>query len=66
MNKHNNIYFVLFGRDHYDPDAHFRACRKKFDSLTDARKYAARYINAYIFKAHFYKGDDAPAIFKIN
>ena len=53
MNGNNNIYFVLFGADRYRPENHLNACRYKFDHISDARKFARRYRNAYIFKAHF-------------
>lgn len=66
MNKHNNLYFVIFGNDRYSPDDHFTACRNKFDSLTVARAYAKNYTNAYIFKAHFPKGQDIPDITPID
>lgn len=52
MNKHNNVYIVLFGNDRFAPDRHFDSCKHKFDYLKDARNYAKDYYNAYIFKCH--------------
>lgn len=66
MNGNNNIYFVLFGVDRYRPDAHFKACKRKFDHLPAAREYARQFTNAYIFKAHFRRGADDPEITKIR
>lgn len=56
MNGHNKVYFVLFGNDRYYPDAHFRACRNKFDHLPEARKFASGYSNAAIFCAKYVCG----------
>ena len=63
MNGHNNDYIVLFGRDRYSPDAHYRAARK-FDTIKEAREYAAPYENAYIFRVHHAK--DSGDITDIN
>lgn len=65
MNKHNDIYLVLFGDQIHHPDLHFRACQYKFDYLKDARAFAKNYTNSYIFKAHFpADNNDAPLYFK--
>ena len=53
MNKHNNEYIVLFGNARFAPDRCYKACENKFDYLPDARKFAKKYENAYIFKIHF-------------
>lgn len=66
MNKHNTVYFVLFGNDRYKPDLHFRACRHKFDHLPDARQYTKPLRSAYIFKAYFPKGQDFPYITEVR
>jgi hypothetical protein len=65
MNKKNNLYFVVFGNDRYNPDLHLTACKNKFDYLKDARLYAKNFSNAYIFKAHF-DGSDIDYIKEIK
>lgn len=62
MNEHFNVYFVVFGVDRFRPAELYRACKNKFDTISDARRYAARFTNAYIFKAHFFTGADVPEI----
>ena len=66
MNKHNNVYFILFGNDRYRPDAHLKSCRDHFDRLPDARRYASKFRNAYIFKAHYSSAGDLEYIEEIN
>lgn len=66
MNGHNNEYIVLFGRDRYAPDLHYNACRHRYDSIKEARAYAGRWDNAYIFKMHFDKGADVPTIQEVR
>ncbi len=60
LNGNNSEYIVLFGNDRYYPDLHYRACRHRYTSIKDAREYADRFINAYIFKLHWAKGSDCP------
>ncbi len=38
MNKKNDIYFLVFGKDRYHFDSHFQAAKYKFDFLSEARK----------------------------
>lgn len=71
MNKHNNEYIVLFGADRYAPEFCYKACKNKFDYLKDARRFADKYENAYIFKFHFIPDgmfldyiEDVPPIWK--
>lgn len=52
MNKKNDIYFLVFGKDRYHFDSHFQAAKYKFDFLSEARKASKVFENAYICKAH--------------
>ena len=65
VNGHNNEYIVLFGNDRYSPDLLCRACRHRYTSIKDAREYANRFVNAYIFKLHWAKGADVPDIYSV-
>lgn len=62
LNGNNNEYIVLFGNDRFHPDLHYKMCKHRYTSIKDARKYASNFINAYIFKLHWTKCDDAPTI----
>lgn len=65
LNGHNNEYIVLFGNARFDPDRHQKACRHRFASITEAKAFAAQYLNAYIFKLHWPKEADTPDIFRV-
>lgn len=62
LNGNNDEYIVLFGNDRYNPDLHYRACTHRYISIKDAREYANRFLNAYIFKCHWKKDSDGPVI----
>jgi hypothetical protein len=52
LKKHNYINAICFGWEIYkvfDMYNHF----KKFNSLTDARKYAKQYTNAHVIRLYF-------------
>lgn len=68
LNGHNSMYILLFGSDHYRPEDHLRTveARHQFARLPDARKAAAEYSNAWIFRLHFRDGDDLPEITLID
>lgn len=62
INGHGNEYIVLFGNDRYEPGAYYRTCRHRFTSIKEARMYANRFLNAYIFKLHWRTDSDEPDI----
>ena len=66
LNGHNNEYIVLFGNDRYDPDFHINACKHRFTNIKDAREYAERFMNAYIFKLHWNKDSDFPYVYSVS
>lgn len=66
LNGHGNEYIVLFGNDRYRPELHYRACRHRYTSIKEAREYANRFSNAYIFKLHWNKYADCPDISDIR
>lgn len=66
LNGHNNEYIVLFGNDRFDPDLHVKACKHRYTSIKEAREYAERFLNAYIFKLHWAKDDDTPCIYNVS
>lgn len=66
LNGNNNEYIVLFGNNRFDPDSHYKACKHRFISIKDARRYANGFTNAYIFKLHWAKNSDVPDIISIK
>ena len=62
LNGDNNEYIVLFGNDRYRPDLHYTACKHRYTSIKDAREYADKFLNAYIFRLHWVKDRDYPDI----
>ena len=55
MNGRNKSYIVLFENDRFHPELHYSACRNKFNNLPEARKFASKYENAYIFCAEHFR-----------
>lgn len=60
LNGKNDEYIVLFGNDRFNPDLHYVTCKHRYTSIKEAREYASSFLNAYIFKLHWKKGDDTP------
>ena len=52
MNGNNIEYIVVFGSQRFRPDTHIKTA-ERFDYIRDAREYAGRYLNAYIFRVQY-------------
>lgn len=67
VNRRHDMYIILFGSDQYHPEDHLGRVpdHLQFEYLQEARKAAAEYSNAYIFKLHCLPGDDIPDITRV-